>query len=97
MHAHVCGVCLSYVTENSVVIELSNPFISATTDFESKSGILVTFAAGEMEQFVSVSITDDDIIEGEEQFTAVLEETSGVRLRPQTSTAMATISDNDCN
>ena len=69
---------------------------SDPADFSRQSNVLVTFAPGETVQYVNVSVANDDILEGDEMFTATLTSTdSRVRIGSN-SIGTATIIDNDC-
>ena len=66
-------------------------------DFEPRSNLLVTIPANEMEVTVEVIITNDDIVEGVESFTAILSLPANetlVEIGPN-SQAIAEIIDND--
>ena len=45
---------------------------SGPGDFDPRSNLLVTIPANEMEVTVGVMVTDDDIVEDVESFTAIL-------------------------
>lgn len=90
---------MSYKCEKKIIpISESNIYIySAPEDYVSRIEVLVTFTAGETEQFVEVLLVDDNVVEGEEVFSATLTlpaGSSGVALG-QNSEATATITDDD--
>ena len=55
----------------------------------------MTFAPGETVQYVNVSVANDDILEGDEMFTATLTSTVSTVMIGSNNTATATIVDND--
>ena len=60
-----------------------------------QSNVMVTFAPSVSEQFVSVSVVNDDIVENNEMFTATLTTTGSLVTIGPSNTATATIIDND--
>ena len=71
-----------------------NPFLDPA-DFIGQSNVMVTFAPSVSEQFVSVSVVNDVIVENNEMFTATLTSTGSLVTIGPSNTATATIIDND--
>ena len=72
-----------------------NPFLDPA-DFIGQSNVMVTFAPSVSEQFVSVSVVNDDTVENNEMFTATLTTTGSLVTIGPSNTATVTISiDND--
>ena len=73
-----------------------SPFLDPA-DFIGKSNVMVTFAPSDSasEQFVSVSVVNDDIVENNEMFTAMLTTTGSMVTIGPSNTATATIVDDD--
>ena len=71
--------------------------ITGPGDFEPRTNFLVTIPANQMEVFVEVVVTDDDIVEDGESFSAVLSVPVGETLVEigTNSQALAEIVDND--
>jgi hypothetical protein len=67
---------------------------SQATDYTSISGTL-TFAPGETVKTFSVPITDDNFVEGNEQFRITLSGVTGNAAPVNSTTAVITIADND--
>ena len=59
-----------------------------------RTGVIVTFVSGETEQFVSVTVVNDNTLENTEEFTAVLNAIPGSTIGAA-DTATATITDDD--
>ena len=73
-------------------------YAPANEDYVSRSDFLVTFAAGETEQFVDVMLLDNDVVEGEQMFQGLLVLPAGsVGVILGADEATASISDNDGN
>ena len=71
-----------------------NPSIDPA-DFIGQSNVMVTFGPSDSEQFVSVSVVNDGIVESNEMFTATLTTTGSLVTIGPSNTATATIIDND--
>ena len=71
-----------------------NPFLDPA-DFIGQSNVTVTFAPSDSEQFVGVSVVNDNIVENNEMFTATLTTTGSLVTIGPSNTATATIIDND--
>ena len=71
-----------------------NPSIDPA-DFNGQSNVMVTFGPSDSEQFVSVSVVNDDIVESNEMFTATLTTTGSLVTIGPSNTATAIIIDND--
>ena len=71
-----------------------NPFLDPA-DFIRQSNVMVTFAPSGSEQFVGVSVVNDNIVENNEMFTATLTTTGSLVTIGPNNTATATIIDND--
>ena len=94
-------VTLSASPGSAVLVDYAAAGDTASTDdFEATSGTL-TFAAGatNLTQTFTVSVTDDDLVEGDETFTATLSANTSSPLPTGfslgTATATATIAEND--
>ena len=68
---------------------------SDPADFSGRSNVPVTFAPGETVQYVNVSVANDDIVEGDETFTATLTSSDSTVMIGSSNTATATIIDTD--
>ena len=80
-----CGITL---------IHKLNPFPDPA-DFSGQSDVLVTFSPDETEQYVNVSVVNDEILEGNEMFTATLTSNDSTVINSSNNTATATIIDTD--
>ena len=76
------------------VIHKLNPFPDPA-DFSGQSDVLVTFSPDETEQYVNVSVVNDEILEGNEMFTATLTSNDSTVINGSNNTATATIIDTD--
>ena len=71
--------------------------ILASIDFVPRVSVPVTFEPGDSEETVEVTITNDGVFEGDEQFEGILELQSGSSgaVLGQQTVATATIQDDD--
>lgn len=91
-------VALSPAADTAVSVDYHTIDISATagTDYTAASGT-VTFAPGQTEQFIDVTVMGDDTDEGKEQFTIILSNAQGATVHD--GAAIGTIANDDapCN
>ena len=80
-------------------------FRISTTNLDAVAGVdyvtivnkQITFSPGDPRfQTIAVAILDDDIVENNEKFAAILTAENGVNIRPGLITTTVTIKDNDC-
>ena len=95
----VLTVSTDKALDTDVTVTVTFTDVTATgsgTDYTSATQ-QITFLAGETSKQVSVAITDDNLVEGTETFTATLSSTTvlGGRTVDLTDTATGTITDND--
>jgi cytochrome c oxidase assembly protein Cox11 len=95
----VFDVVADHALDTDITINVSFTDVTATgggTDYASATQA-ITFVAGQTSKQVSVAITDDNIVEGTETFTAALSTTTplGGRSVDLTDTGTGTIIDND--
>ena len=90
------AVTLSRAASETVTVDwaTSDGTATAGSDYTAGSGTL-TFAAGETEKTVSVSVLDDSIDEGHETFTFTLSNASGGNAWLKDATATGTIENSD--
>ena len=88
------AVTLSAEATESITVEYATADGSATQalDYESTSGTL-TFAAGVTSETISVTLIDDELVEGDETFSVQLSGPNGADLADASATA--TINEND--
>ena len=71
--------------------------LTAPGDYTARSDVTVTFAPTETEQEVTVSISNDVVYEGAEEFRGQIRlPLNSERVQLGTSQATVTISDDDC-
>ena len=94
-------MCFSFIlSENNVILffrlNTFNGEAIGGNDYGSVTNRQITFNPGDSPlQTVSVTISDDNIVENNERFTARLTAENGVNIQPGADTATVTIVDND--
>ena len=94
----LCLQCalMDLVLPTAIIHNMYFIFFSAVEDYEADNSTNITFSPAQTSATVSVTIVDDDVLEGVEQFTVEVVATGGQERVDVGGAASIFISDDDC-